>query len=66
MQQITHKSFTPKSTDLLKLKSYESIAETVRQEAEEYIGQIGAENVISITENAWQGKFAVIVWHYIL
>jgi hypothetical protein len=64
MRKITHKSFIPRSIEILKLKSYESIAEATRREAETYIDQIGAENVISIVENTWHESFAVIVWHY--
>jgi hypothetical protein len=64
MWKVTHKSFAPKSIEMLKLKSYESIADEVRREAEDYINQIGAENVLSITENTGHGGFTVIVWHY--
>jgi hypothetical protein len=64
MRKVTHKSFVPKSIEMLKLKAYESIAEEIRREAEDYINQIGAENVLSITENTWHDGFTVIVWHY--
>jgi hypothetical protein len=63
MRRLTHKSFTSTTLDMLKVKSYEAIAEEVRQEAEAYIEQVGAENVVSVTENAWQ-NLAVVVWHY--
>ena len=65
MRRLTHKTFTSSALDMLKVKSYESIAEEVRQEAEAYIEQVGAEKVVSVTENAWQNRLAVVVWHYI-
>jgi hypothetical protein len=45
-------------------KSRESIAEQTRREAEEYMNQIGAENVISIVETDHSVGFSVVVWHY--
>jgi hypothetical protein len=64
MPTVSHRTFIQKSIDMLKIMSYESIAEKVRQEAEDYIGQIGAQNVISITESDWHEKFSVTVWHH--
>ena len=64
MRKITHKSFVPKSIETLKLKSYESIAEGIRREAEQYINQIGADNVVAITESTWHEWFTISVWHY--
>jgi hypothetical protein len=64
MRKVIHKTFVPKALESLKLKSYASIAEDVRREAEAYIDQIGAEQVLSITENTLHDEFAVVVWHY--
>ena len=64
MRTITHKVFVPSSIEAFKLKSYEGIAGEVRQRAQEYINQVGAENVVSITESSWQEGFTITVWHY--
>jgi hypothetical protein len=64
MRKVTHKSIVPRSIEMLKIKSYEAIAEEVRREAEEFMNQIGAENVLSINENTWHEGFTVTVWHY--
>jgi hypothetical protein len=64
MDKIIHKTFVPKALESLKLKSYGSIAEDVRREAEAYIDRIGADKVLTITENTLHDEFAVVVWHY--
>jgi hypothetical protein len=64
MRTVTHKAFVSKAIELLKIKSYESIAEEIRKEAQAYIEQVGPENVLWITENAWHDRLTIVVWHY--
>lgn len=63
MRRITHKTFMSGTFELLKLKSYETISEEVRKEAEEFIATVGADNVVSVTENNWHERFAIVVWY---
>ena len=63
MKSIQHKSFVG-PTFYWNFKGLDKNREKIRKRAEAFIGQIGVDNVVSITEHAMTlGPFSVVVWY---
>jgi hypothetical protein len=60
-----HKTFLGTTFDLRIMKSWSDIDEELRQEAEEFINEIGGERLVSVTERTERdNRFVIVVWYW--
>jgi hypothetical protein len=64
MVAIAHKVFVSAAIDLRILKPNIEIYDEIRVMAQNFINtEVGAENVVAITESIESGRLTVVVWH---
>jgi hypothetical protein len=65
MRRVLHKTFLGPSFDLRVMKSWPDIDEELRQEAEEFINEIGGERLVDVTERTERdSRFVIVVWYW--
>ena len=64
MKKVRHKTFV--GPTMYWTGSLDSNREKYRKQAEDFINEIGVENVLSVTEHAMSlGPFSVVVWYLV-
>ena len=64
MARVVHKTFISPPLDLRVFKPWPDIDEELRQEAEAFINEVGADRVLSVTERTTnENRFVIVVWY---
>jgi hypothetical protein len=65
MRRVRHKAFLGPSFDLRITKSWPEVDEELRQEAEQFINEIGGDRLVDVTERTERdNRFVIVVWYW--
>jgi hypothetical protein len=65
MRRVLHKTFLGPSFDLRVTKSWPDIDEELRQQAEQFINEIGGDRLVDVTERTERdNRFVIVVWYW--
>jgi hypothetical protein len=65
MRRVRHKTFLGLSFDLRLTKSWPEVDEELRQQAEQFINEIGSDRLVDVTERTERdNRFVIVVWYW--
>ena len=65
MRRVRHKTFLGPAFDLRLTKSWPEVDEELRQQAEQFINEIGGDRLVDVTERTERdNRFVIVVWYW--